>query len=176
MNSFDNLTVSPLLGKGTDYLEPFYFCIMTEREKYKKVIGADKDYQELCKWVTDFTERNGLRGVMNDTKWLELQQAVRDELPFPPVFVVKRLGEEGEKHILEKDEYWYGAWRNYYDEGMPQLVTIEYIKVRPRLAVHRGRLNSPEIIDCTKEFLDILRRLNIPYVQDEHIITIYGYR
>ncbi|MCD8073238.1 MAG: hypothetical protein LUE10_08795 [Alistipes sp.] len=149
---------------------------MTEREKYKIVTTADCDYRALCKWVTDYTEQHGLGGVMNDTKWLELQQAILEELPFPPPNVIKRLGKEVDEHVLDKDVWWCGSWRNYYDEGMPQLVTIQYVKVRPRLAVHRGRLISPEIIDCTKEFLDILHRLNIPYEQEGHIFTIYGYR
>lgn len=71
---------------------------------------------------------------------------------------------------FEKD---VGYLRDWMD-GVPP-ISIEWIRVRPRYLKHRGHLISPEIIDCTDEFLAILQSLKIPYLKNNDSFYIYGY-
>ncbi len=59
---------------------------------------------------------------------------------------------------------------------MPPLFSIEWIKVRPQLRKHQGRLIADAIMDETHAFVAILNNLSIPYTEDNHIFTIFGYK
>lgn len=52
---------------------------------------------------------------------------------------------------------------------------IEWIRVRPRYLKYRGRLVSPELIDITGDFVNLLKELSIPYRLDKDTVYIYGY-
>ena len=112
---------------------------------------------------------------MNDTKWKELQNAVGD-LPFPPPYVLTRVGEEKcVCHVFDQDVWYVGDWS---DEALlwGDFYAIEWMKVRPRRKEHRGRLVSGKILDETEAFCAILQKFNIPFEEENGAFIIYGYR
>ncbi|MDR3353717.1 MAG: hypothetical protein LBO21_01610 [Synergistaceae bacterium] len=65
-------------------------------EEYKSHLRRyAESVEELRKAVHGITAEKRLFPVMNDTKWLELQNAV-DELPFPPPYRLKCVTEDDE--------------------------------------------------------------------------------
>lgn len=149
---------------------------MTEFEIYKKRLQED-DFTLWKERVTKIIFQKSLSSVMNDTKWIELQTEIY-KLPFPPPFVLKCVTDEDNKSVgkLEDAPWYIGDWSSYWEEGLPPFFAIEWVKVRPRHGKFRGRLIKDEILDETKEFIGILEKLGIPYVNDEGTITIYGYK
>ncbi len=103
--------------------------------------------------------KRGLVSVMNDTKWAELQGAVRRELPFCPPYQLKVvLNSLPEPEHFESDVDYWGDWS---DECLSPFYAIEWIRIRPRFLRHRGRLIAPEV--------------QIPHRCDGDTIWIYGY-
>lgn len=142
---------------------------MTDREKYK---------QKLLTLI----EQRGLCSVMNDTKWRELKQGVA-ELPFPPPYVLKSIDEEESSyHQFDEDVRYLGSWgfdlSGYLGEDIyaTPFYEIEWIKVRPRVKKHRGRLIADSIVDETKAFRAILEQYNIPYEEENGAFLIRGYQ
>ncbi|GKV54477.1 hypothetical protein NCCP2222_04240 [Sporosarcina sp. NCCP-2222] len=116
-------------------------------------------------------DRN-LASVMNDTKWRELQDAVLNELLFPPPYQIKYVMEDQlYPEEFESDVWYWGDWI----EGIDPFYNVEWIRVRPRYLKHRGRLVSPEVVDIADDFGKILKELSIPYRLDQDTYTIYGY-
>lgn len=116
-------------------------------------------------------ERN-LVSIMNDTKWRELQDAVINTLLFPPPYQGKYLLEDRlHPEEFETDVWYWGDWK----EGIVPFYRVEWIRVRPRYLKHRGSLISPELIDITDDFVNILKELSIPYRLDNDTYYIYGY-
>ncbi len=151
---------------------------MSDQEKYRYCVANDstivKQKQKVFEWVA----KKGLTCILNDTKWLELQHAIK-RLPFPPPYIEKLLLDEQEiyKNAILPDAPWYfGDWSPFYEEGMTLFFMIEWIKVRPRHARHRGRLVAPEIVDETEAFEQILQECAIPYEKENGTFTIYGYK
>ena len=133
------------------------------KEKVRKII-----YQRnLCSYI-------------NDTKWNELRNAMMNEMPFSPPYIVKFLFEdkaEGEEFFFQDVYYscdWYYAFaiENHYFNGA---FAVEWIKVRPRYLKHRGQLIEPEIIEAENEFIEILKKYSIPYEESNGVYCIYGY-
>lgn len=117
--------------------------------------------------------KRGLVSVMNDTKWAELQGAVRRELPFSPPFQLKVvLRSEPEPEHFESDVDYLGDWS---DECLSPFYAIEWLRIRPRYLHRRGRLIAPEEKSVEPAFTEILRRYSIPYRRDGDTIRIYGY-
>lgn len=144
------------------------FC-MSESEKYKA---------KIKKLIQD----KGLCSVMNNTKWKELKKGI-SELPFLPPFVIKSVDEEEtEYHHFDKDEYYTGDWGlsldNYLggDIYAVPFYAVEWIKIRPRILEHQGRLIESKVIDETEKFLAILIKYSIPYEEQDGTYIIYGYR
>jgi len=127
--------------------------------------------------VAEIVSRKGLYSCMSNTKWKELQNAIK-ELPFPPPYILKDVCEE-EANVpnFDTDVNYWGDWGDEALYNWGYYFAIEWIKVRPRYTKHQGRL-MPEIIadDITEEFLAILKKYSIPYEVDGDVFTIYGYR
>jgi hypothetical protein len=146
------------------------FDYVAEQEKYKQK-------------TMDAIQSRGLCSIMNNTKWRELKKSVM-ALPFPPPFIEKTvLEEETEYHKrLNSDVYGSDNWGSENDDylGDDELAipfwAIEWVKIRPRYKEHRGRLIPPEIIDETEEFIAVLNKYNIPFVEDNGAYIIYSYR
>ncbi|KGR74962.1 hypothetical protein CD33_14625 [Ureibacillus sinduriensis BLB-1 = JCM 15800] len=117
------------------------------------------------------TERN-LVSIMNDTKWRELQDAVINNLLFPPPYQIKYLLENQlHPEEFEADVSYWGDWK----EGIVPFYSVEWIRVRPRYLKYRGRLVSPEVVDITDDFVKLLMELSIPYRLRSDTYYIYGY-
>ncbi|MDA1475600.1 DUF6678 family protein [Bacillus changyiensis] len=122
--------------------------------------------------VLAVVNKKQLASIMNNTKWEQLQKFVIDNLPFPPAFQVKYVLEDPpDTENFEEDVWYWGDWQH----GLGPFYSIEWMRVRPRYVKHRGRLIEPEIFDITDPFIDILQKLNIPFVQEGRTICIYGY-
>ncbi|TCD29018.1 hypothetical protein EZ456_02335 [Pedobacter psychrodurus] len=150
---------------------------ISEREKYKYYTLNNSNVLVEKEKIRKIVTKKGLSSVMNDTKWLKLQNAIK-QLPFPPPYIEKLIIEDKtyEEVKISKTPHWLGNWEPFYNEGMYLFFTIEYIKVRPCYAEHRGNLVAPKIFDETEEFKNLLKELHIPYEEDEGIFTIFGYR
>jgi hypothetical protein len=115
----------------------------------------------------------GLVSIMNDTKWAELQRAIRHELPFGPPYQMKVvLNPHPEPDHFEADVENWGDWS---DECLSPFYEIEWLRVRPRCLRRRGHLLAPEVQSVESEFMAILQRFQIPYRRDGDTVWIYGY-
>lgn len=122
--------------------------------------------------VMNAVSERQLASIMNNTKWRELQSAVLNTLPFPPPFQAKYVLEDAPSPNEFEDDVWYvGDWI----EGLMPFYHVEWINVRPRHLVSKGRLVQPEVIDITEKFIGILNEHSIPYYRDSKSIYIYGY-
>lgn len=113
--------------------------------------------------------------VMNNTKWRELQNSMIKELPFPPPYVLKTIGEkEDESHQFNKDVWYTGDWS---DDALcaGEFKKIEWLKIRPRHIVHQGRLVPDKIEDETELFIEILNKHNIFFEENNGCFKIPGY-
>lgn len=145
--------------------------------EYKHYITVHKDIQQLKQKVVEIIVAKQFIPMMNDLKWIKLQHAV-SSLAFEPPYVLRCIANKDKTcyTCLNEVPNWLGDWSNYYHEGMPPLFMIEWLKVRPQLSQHRGRLIADAIIDETTTFRAILERLRIPYDEEDNIFTIYGYK
>lgn len=132
--------------------------------------------------VKNIIQNKGYVSIMNNTKWKELKKGV-SELPFLPPFVIKAVDEEEtEYHQFLHDEYRSGDWGLYLDNYLGGDIyavpyyAVEWIKIRPRILEHQGRLVESKVIDESEEFLVMLKKYNIPYVVQGEVYIIYGYR
>ena len=133
-------------------------------------MNAEKE--KVLRWISE----KGLTSYMNDTKWLELQTAMNEEMPFPPPYILKSLFED--KSLLEfgTEVSYHGGWD---DEAFlwGDFYKIEWIKIRPRYLLHQGRLISPKLMDATDELISVLKKYSIPYEEDDDgAFIIFGYK
>jgi hypothetical protein len=130
---------------------------------------------KLKQQIASEVARRGLVSIMNDTKWRELQNAVRAELLFAPPYQLKGVfSPHPNPGQFEADVDYLGDWS---DECLYPFDGIEWIRVRPRY-LHRllwERFVAPELRSVESEFLAILHRHNIPYRRDEGSTWIFGY-
>lgn len=135
---------------------------------------------KLRKKAVSVVEKRNLCSYMNATKWKELRNAMWDEMPFPPPFILKTIFEKecAEERYFQTDVTFLGDWDEgfLYDNYLDMWFVIEWIKVRPRYLKEKGRLIKPELIDATKQFVDILIKYNIPYEEKDGVYCIFGYR
>lgn len=136
--------------------------------------------KSISEQVLEIVEKRNLTSCMNNTKWKELRQAILEEMPFPPPYILKTLFEGSDDlyfHSLDKEVDFLGAydeesfvWLNYK--------IIEWIKVRPCYYENMGgRLVQKRIFhNAEEEFLAILKKYHIPYETNEGLYMIYGYR
>ncbi len=147
--------------------------------RYKAYIATR--YAELRQETARIIEREQLVSVMNDTKWLQLQIAVLSIPDFRPAYRAEYLLDETRQSpVFETAPTYEGCWDFIYEDdefGFPPFFSIRWVSIHPRLAIHRGRLIEPEIIDRCDLMTDILRQNRIPYTTvDEHTFLIEGYR
>lgn len=135
-------------------------------------VRCEKLMEKLKQQVAAEIAARGLVSVMNDTKWRELQNAVRTELAFCPPYQLKAVLNVPYPEQFESDVDYLGDWRNLYP-----YFPIEWIRVRPRFRDHPvwRRTEAPEVRSVESEFLAILHRCHIPYRRDEGSIWVFGY-
>lgn len=115
-----------------------------------------------------------MHSVMNNTKWMELQRAVKT-LPFPPPYQMKYVDMETlYPETFTKNIWYWGDWSN---EALIPFYAIEWVRVQPIIyKKHTGMLTTDEIIDETKEFVLVLNKYSIPYEEENGTYIIYGYK
>lgn len=119
-------------------------------------------------------ETRGLTSHLNDTKWRALCVAIADELPFSPPYQVKLvLAETPQPEVLEAAPTYHGDWATTPEAAMG--IFIEWLKIAPRVSVSRGRLAAPRIDDCSASLRDILRRLRIPFSEEDGFFIVHGH-
>lgn len=107
--------------------------------------------KKLKKKVIYLIEQRKMSSIMNNTKWRELQKAVR-KLRFPPPYQLKFITDNNDPKPFDKDVWYLGNWN---DEVLYHLFNIEWIKVRPRYIKNIGCLIDGEIVDETDMFMEI---------------------
>jgi len=116
-------------------------------------------------------EERRMVSVMNFTKWKELHVAI-STLPFPPAFQRKDVRcDLPDPEIFEQDVWYHGDWV----EGLWSPEEIEWIRVRPRRVVKRGRLVANETEDITELFVSAISQHGIPFERDGDTIIIHGH-
>ncbi|MGY3791266.1 DUF6678 family protein [Aquimarina sp. 433] len=147
-------------------------------EKYKYLTENDIDIIKLKEQVATIVTRKNLSSVMNDTKWLELQEGIAT-LPFPPAYNEKLIQWDKAQftfHDFPSPPKYQGDWSSFWEEGLPLFFTIEWLEIRGTHQIPQGRLVSPKILDETEEIHQLLHKLNIPFEQEKDVFTIYGYK
>jgi len=139
--------------------------VMTTSDEVIKQIKKQKHK------VKEYVENNGYFSIMNNTKWKELINDIHD-LKFPPAYCVKDILANNNPQMISKPTYW-GDWAL---ELLYPCFWIEWMEIAPYYYKHRGKLIEDELIDETKEVLEILERNNIPYELNGKNILIYGYK
>jgi hypothetical protein len=131
------------------------------------------DANEIAK-VRRVMIQRGLSSHVDDNKWRELCTAVAEELPFPPPYQVKLVASElGEPEELESAPSYYGDWARTPEASMGSF--IEWIKVAPKVRVPVGHRSGSKVLDCSKEFRDLLERLRVPFTEGDGFFTIFGH-
>ena len=147
-------------------------------EKYKYLTANDKDIVKLKEQVDVVVSNKSLSSVMNDTKWLKLQQGI-ETLPFPPAYNEKLIQWDRAQFSFKnttKEPAYLGDWSSFWEEGLPIFFTIEWLEIRPKHRAYQGQLIPPKIRDETEELIQLLYRLNIPFEEESGTIIIYGYK
>lgn len=144
----------------------------------RKISQGGYDRQKTAKQRAAYlVKRDQLVSCMNQTKWMELRRAMKEEMPFPPAYTFKLLDEPDSPENGQSTSLSFhgGDWEPEF--LLPSmLVLVEWLKIDPRLAKSRGRLVEPEIIDARKPLREILTRCSIPYEEHDPDFIIYGYR
>ena len=104
-----------------------------------------------------YVKREGLVGVLNDTKWEELIQAMR-ALAFGPRYRPKHVRAKGPAE-------WDGEW--YYH--LRPFSCVEWVDIDPV-----DRDHSPPI-DHTAEVEAALRRIHVPFSREGQYLRVWGY-
>lgn len=135
------------------------------------------DISKYKRKVMQLVESRNMVSCMNTTKWNEFRDAVLEEMPFSPPFIIKDIFEEDKDKLyfshFQKDVNYLGDWDYVY---FYPFVGIEWIKVRPRYIKFRGNLIEGDIMDATNKFIEILNKYTIPYVEEDGLFTIWGYK
>lgn len=123
--------------------------------------------------VLDEVMRRGLVSMMNDTKWLELREAVQRELPFCPPFQLKCVLDAAPyPGGFEVDVAYLGDWSN---ESLWPFYGIEWMRIRPRYYRAQGHDASAKLSSVEAELLEIVKRYQIPHRREGESIWIFGY-
>ena len=142
-----------------------------------------KEYKEK---ISQIVAIKGMYSAMNNTKWRELKSGIA-ELPFQPPFKIKCVDEEELPiHKFDRDVYHTCDWglylENYLGGDMHAVpyYAVEWIKVRPRYLERWPHRLLPDLgniaEDATEQFVEILKKYDIPYEEYNGAFIIYGYR
>lgn len=135
--------------------------------------------------IYDIIIQRNLTSYMNNTKWREFRTAMLEEMPFCPPYDYKTLFDGSDynkrdsvQHLIKNEGPC--SFCSFDEESFFFLnyKAIEWMKIRPRFFTQEcGRLVKKEVwYDCEKEFVEILRKYQIPYEVENGVYTIYGYK
>lgn len=119
--------------------------------------------------------RRGLASFMNRTRWLELREAIRTELPFIPAWDVQNI--LAPSRHLRRGAIALAGGHDWSHEDMPPFAMIEWMRLVPRLHAIDSPLAPPrQVQDCSAALRALLACLGVPFAQDiEGNVWIYGY-
>lgn len=152
-----------------------------EYQYHIDALKNDSNYKKQVLKIRKIVQQRQLASYMSDSKWIRLLVAI-NRLDFAPAFMTKLLkdpiDQNTETQFLNTVPWYFGDWQPFYQEGMPIFNTIEYLIVKPMLSEHQGRLIADKILDQTDQFRNILKSLNVMYLEYEHngSFKIYAYR
>lgn len=107
------------------------------------------------KIILDIVNERQLISIMNNTKWSRLVEGIQS-LPFQPAFQLKLLTEKKllpptfSQHIT-----YIGDWQHLHLK-IYSYSNIEWMKIRPVLYKHVGRLVPDEKIECLSQLQQLL--------------------
>lgn len=136
--------------------------------------GKYKNKKTLSEKIISIVNQRGLVSYMNNTKWHELLNDIREKIPDINL-QYKTLFEEESPDVY---------WELYGDEeidGM-NLAQIEWLRIKHVITevTHIGLLVPPKVqtYDKKDDVLRILNRHSIPFEYDvaEEAFVVYGYR
>lgn len=131
-------------------------------------------YDDNVEAVRRAIYERGLTSHMNDHKWRALCSAVAERLPFPPPYQWKLvLSDVPHPEVLEFAPDYHGDWATTPEAAMG--LSIEWLKVAPRVSVSVGRLLAPRIEDCSIPLRELLTNLRIPFKEADGFFFIYGH-
>ena len=123
------------------------------------------EQQKVLQRLAHYIEREQLVGLMNDTKWRELQSAMVGLRPAQPRYRVKSV-QSSEPSGWERD------WATH----LGLFKSIEWVDVDPIHRERRGKLVPDLEHDMTDQVTDLLGERSIPYEPHPDYIRIHGYR
>lgn len=131
-------------------------------------------YDHNVKAVRRAVYERGLTSHMNDHKWRALCSAVVEQLPFAPPYQEKRVTSDVLRpEVLEFAPGYHGDWARTPEGAMG--LSIEWLKVAPRVRVEVGRLLPPRIEDCAAQLRGLLTGLRIPFKEEDGFFVVFGH-
>jgi hypothetical protein len=140
----------------------------------EEIIKYDKE--KAFRYISEYQ----LVSIMNNTKWIEFREAMMNELPFKPPYIIKSIYEQEDDSLYYTDIYDDVSYTGNYDEECFEYLenfTIEWVKVNPRYYEETGgRLVSKKVFhNCEEELVSVLGKYNIPYEYESGVYVIRGY-
>lgn len=141
--------------------------------------GRDRHHDllppEIAVRIRAEVARRGLASFMNRTRWLELREAIRTELPFIPAWDVQNILDA--PRFLRRGTIALAGGHDWSHEDMPPFAMIEWVRLVARLHAIDSPLAPPrQVQDCSDALRSLLVRLGVPFAQDvEGNVWIYGY-
>ncbi|MCM1186286.1 MAG: hypothetical protein NC251_06660 [Lachnoclostridium sp.] len=136
--------------------------------------GKYKNKKTLSEKIIHEINTRQLTSYMNNTKWHELTDVIKEQLCDIPVQYKTLFDTE------EPEYYWTIGGDEYFDHM--NMAAVEWFKIACEIkeSRYRGRLLAPEVIfqDKKEVILQILEKYSIPYEYDEeeNAVIIYGYK
>lgn len=136
--------------------------------------GKYRNKKTLSEKILSTVKEKGLVSYMNDTKWRELINAIKQQLPDIPIQY---------KTIFQNDSpdvYWTLAGDEFF--GHMNMAQIEWIKIKHIITdtIWIGQLVAPKFqtYDKKEELIQIFQTYHLPYEYhtEEQCFIIYGYK
>lgn len=188
------------------YTWAYHLTIERDGSSFKHQIFRKEDNQILNyvkRWVKDICNgrysrkktdqeqiqeviiHRNLTSYMNNTKWKKFRNAMLKEMSFQPPYDYKTLYDESEysaegymQYLMKNEGPHSFSSFDVESFNFVDYKSLELVKVRPRFfSLEGGILVKKQIWhDSEKEFVEILKKYNIPYELENGVYTIYGYK
>ena len=164
---------------GCFFYEKNNMNIQLDYDNYKQHLAADPDYPAFYQKIQRIVTERQLVSAMSDAKWVSLQHAMRAWKSPPAYHAQLIIGHDitaDLQRFMQETPAYLGDWNPVFEEGMPYFINIEFLMIKPMLRKFQGALMDDEIYDQSDYFRTTLQKLNIPFEEENHCFTVYGYR